>query len=594
MGVGEIKAQYVFFGVSGPFRFNRLVCVSMGRKRRSRPSSTETHEASITRIVTTYFRVAQLGSPMYFLAILELNQLMRISHNPHFFGWLAFGQIRAHMTASSTIPSYLPQLAPYLTASAFYISNYVKKMSARARERYWVILQEVNRIVREAVFDEALLYGVDSHALREEDKRAHKAQLHVETRDPVPMVPGLCTNGRPHGRIVESLRGMVCTSCGRVGRRIYKQHFDDKQVSLSKLALMSSASNRMLPDGAMSTLVHVSDPINSITRGQFAVWIQRPVNVPYLDESGGINMERCASYTLPVDFQSWLLYLYDFVKDQSMDRSTREERINTNWAHAIWIYGYMIWLTVHDHALKSQSHACLVEKLKHQDEIGASVYQNPLQWRFRCLETHFVKSNVQYFRVRGSVYRFYPEKFLAPKFEESEGVLFADTNVRSLSRISSSQRLVGDTRARFWDGRYAVAIQKTSDGSQIRARATSTSDEGYFHIMVSKGAPIRFIAFNHGQYVLHVHRWEDPHIVEKQPRADHYFVHIMDIRTPGISGKLVYKLDTDEEQTLTISSIGPTMSRIVKQISNKIVLAFRPTAVTLTPTTKEWTQAKMP
>jgi hypothetical protein len=568
----------------------------------------ETHEASMSRAITTYFRVAQLGTPNYFLAMLHVNHMFTISNDPIFFGWIAFGQVRNYVMRHHTAPSYLDHFAPYLAAASFYISRYIKNLKAKGRELYRVILDRVNVVMRNEVFVESILYGVEPHELTDEIKVVHRAQVRFSKRPLVPTVPGKCTGGLPHGLCVQSLHGMVCTVCGRVGQRQYNQHYDDQVESKSKLHLMSLASQKYIADGAMSTLVRVSDPVRSMTRGQFVAWTVRDFRVPYMGSSeldpSDMEALRCGTYHLPACFREWMLFLYDFVKDSAVDRSGREDRINNNWAQAIWIYGYLVWITVHrDMAVGVEEK--LRQAITQQDASNTKVYGNPTERRYRFLETHFETANVQYFRVQGSAYRFYPAKLLYPQFEKdlncSDSVnVFADKNVRSLLRLGESQSLKQEkVRAQFWDGRYVAAVSWSGSPASkqtptFQVRAAPHSDECYFHIMVPKHVRVKFVAMKYAQFVLDVQSWNDEDLLTRHPNAAHYFVHIASLRGPSICAKLVYQVGKDTEKTLSIRGLVPTMSKQVFKIGSNVPLLIRATRLTLTPVTKSWVQAQMP
>lgn len=580
----------------------------MIKRRSGNANRSETHEASMRRAVTTYFRAAQLGPPVYLLAMLHLNHMFTISHDPLFFGWIAFGQVRNHVIRHKTAPPYLDHFAPYLTAASFYITRYIKNLGAKGREMYRVVIARVNVVMRQEVFAESIVYGVEPREVTEQIKRAHKAQLSFSKRPVTAQVPGTCTGGKPHGLCVQSLHGAVCTVCGRVGQRQYKQHFNDQVASKAKLPLMSLASQKYIADGAMTTLIRVSDPVRSMTRGQFVAWTERAFRVPYMGDTklDLTDMEalRCGSYHLPTCYREWMLFLYDFIKDWTVNRG-REERINNNWAHAIWIYGYLVWVTVH-RSMASGAEENLVQAIARCDDSNTTVYSDPLERRYRFLETHFETASVRYFRVQGSTYRFYPPKFLHPKFEKDMGsgddsvTVFADSNVRSLVRLGESQLLKRQkVRAQFWDGRYVAAVtwpatSSPDQGPKFQVRATPKSDECYFHIMVPKHTRVKFAGLKYAQFVLQVQPWADKDLLARHPKAAHYFVHVTPLRGPTVCAQLVYRVGSGDEKTLSIRGLVPTMSKQVFQIGKSVPILIRSTRITLTPMIKEWVQAQMP
>lgn len=566
----------------------------MGKRRAaSAAHKKETYEASIQRAVGRYFRAAQLGSPTYFLDVLRLNRMFTIPHDPLFFGWIAFGQVRTHIRRFHTVPPYLNHFAPYLADAAFFIAKYIKSLSAPGRECYRAMIVQLNKVMRQQIFNDSILYGVEPSELTAAVKQAHKMALCKHKVPALPQVPGQCLRGKPHGTIVESLHGAVCTVCGRVGERTFKQHFDNRIVSEAKLAIMSLATGRYVPDGAMCTLIRVTDSARSISRGQFINWTERPFYVPY---SHGDT--RCGDYRLPPAYREWMLFLYDFIKDWAVDRSGREDRISINWAQAIWIYGYLVWITVQrSDASQIQPH---LDVLASRDRTHTATYRDPQKYRYRFLEAFYDSARVHYYRVQGSSYRFYPPVFKPPQFEidlkSADKSVFADVNVRTLARLQAAARTHSKkVRAKFWDGRYIVTLcpGRASAPPSIQVRAAPTSTEMYVHLLVPKTANLQFLYLKYAGFTFDVQPWEDPDVHARYPAAKHYFVHVTPLRGPDVRAQLWYQGKTREPQSTVIPGIVPTMEKRMLKLGTVQAIA-RPARLTLCPVTKDWVQASMP
>ena len=565
----------------------------MGKRRAasSAQKKEDAYEASIRRAVSMYFRAAQLGSPTYFLDVLRLNRMFILPHDALYFGWIAFGQIRTYVRRFHAIPPYLDHFAPYLADAAFFISKYIKSLSASGRESYRAVICRINKVMRQQIFPESILYGVEPSKLTAAIKHAHKMALSKRKTPDLPQVPGLCLKGKPHGVIVEGLHGAVCTVCGRVGERTFKQHFNDRVVSEAKLAVTSLATGRHLPDGAMCTLIRVTDSSRTMSRGQFISWTERPFYIPYAD--GGA---KCGEYHLPPPYRKWLLFLYDFVKDWAVDRSGREDRINVNWAQAIWIYGYLVWITVQ--RAKVTSAETQIDMLAANDRTQTAIYRNPQICRYRFLEAFYDSARVRYYRVQGSSYRFYPPTFKPPQFEVdlkcADKSVFADANVRTLARWqTAAQTHRKKIRAKFWDGRYIATLCSNAGSVTIQVRAAPTSNEMYLHLLVPKDAKINLIHFKYAGFTLDVQTWEDPELHARYPLAKHYFVHITTLRGPTVRAQFWYQTNGGKPQSTTISGIMPTMEKCLLKLGT-IKAVARPARLTLCPVVKDWVQASMP
>jgi len=565
-----------------------------------------THEASIRKFVQTYFRVAQVGLPGPFLSVLAHNEWFKFPHNPVFMGWIAFGHLKGLWNTGHLhpLPPYIAHLAPYLAAAKFYITEYVKTRAALHRERYMILLREVNRVMRDnTLFPETIRFGVDSSEVSDTIKRAHQAQLVHMQQACVEKVAGLCVQDKAHGPFVESSQGTVCTTCGQVGQRAYFSHYSDMAEARIKLKAQSTASRAELPDGAMEWMVRMKDPTRSMTRGQFILWTERAISIPVVARGTNVaSSTKWAEYTVPPEFREWLLFLYDFIKDCRVDHTGRTERLATTWAHAIWIYGYLVWITVHratHTVLRAQT---LLDQLHVAEATQSEPLQPTLQKLYRCLETRVEYCQVVYVRVEGTAYRFYPPVIRACQFMQDirTQTVYADNCVRSLVQLIQSPLLhTHPVRAKFWDSRYHILLRAQPEGPctnprRMRARATACADECYFHLAVPRAASIRFVHLRHTNHVYDVIPWTDPYITDKCPNAQHFIVHIAFLRGPGVVSQLVYQLGTHPEATVLLQELHPSMKRCVLKLGQSTPLIVRPATIGLTLVSKEVSQVEFP
>lgn len=549
-------------------------------------------EASIRKFVTTYFRVARLGSPKYFLATLKHNHMFQIPHDPMYLGWIAFGHLRSHFLTSTEIPAYVEYFAPYLAKACFYIARYVKSLGQKQRQIYRPFLDEVNRVMRDTVFSDSIYYDVDPEDLTVEIKQRCDESVAKQPRR-LPPVRGVCKGGKPHGPFVVSLHGTVCTACGRVGAQQYKLNFTEKVVAQSKLANVSTASNTELPPGAMRCLARTTDPARSMTRGDFVWWTQRAYSVPIEHQP-----TKYRSHYVPADLREWFVFLYDFVKDYRVDRSSRVERIAKSWAYAIWVYGYLAWITVRRAHVEVDRKATQFEELVHADTTGTCLVHRPLQKMYRYLELQYREDQISYYRIKGCKYRFYPPEFKSPQFASdlSTSKKYADARVKSLYDLTTSSLLQTQdrVRARFWDNRYQLCIDNVQ--RRIRVRAAPHADECYLHVAVPKDVPIHFECLAHTCHRFKVMPWNDPCLLAKYSKAAHYLVHLAPFHGVKVVSKLTYSMGVSRRDSTTIAlrHLGPVMKRQSITVQGGVPIIIRPAVLTLHLVDRAWVYAAEP
>ena len=545
---------------------------------------TKTHEASLRKHISTFFRVAQLGTPKHFLNVLKLNNLYQIQHNEQYFGWIAFAHLRKLVFQSSKVlPPYIVHFAPYLTQCSFYIQRYLHTLSPATREKFRPLFETVNKLVRTNVFSDALYYGVDrDDQITEDVQTLYKYHHTIDTRAHTCPVLGKCKHGGKHGPFRTSLRGVTCTTCGRVGNKTYRQHFDARVVSSSKLAFQSTASSRDLPPTALDFATSGSS--RSVTRSQFVSQLGHPLLIPLYNSDAQVGVRR---FTIPRELQDWFVYLFDLIKDNNIDRGARPERLSKNWTTAIWIYGYLVWITVGRHRFAQDRAEARQVDLSCADHSKTKEMYDPTRSTFRHLETYFCTHNLVYYRVRGSTYRFYPAKLMPPQFHqctEDPELVYADSNVRALTQVHASG--VTGVRVSFWNEQYTLMLDRQLN---FHVRATPNALECYFHLMVSKKAKVHFVCLQHTNCTFKVHPWEDDDMVAKHPKLAHYFIHADPLRNARVS-KLVYKIGAHgPEQTVELPHLKPNMKRQIHNLTPKIQVCIRPAKIVLTRTVKEWT-----
>lgn len=598
------------------------------------------HEAGLRKFVETYFRVSNLGSPEKLLFNMNLNRWFNFPHTPAQLGWIGFGFICSNVRRPLSpktryvLKSFSTHFAPYLVAAKHHIIDYISKHGLSVLERLHQVLSVVNDTVHRIIFPESLFVGLDSETeITQHHRTMHKSKKEFYNRT-APQVLGTCKGKQQHGPFVVSLSGTVCTSCGRVGSRQFIPHTTDTIDAQKLLSVRSKASGRMLPIGSMTTSIRKNDPTRSITRGQFCAFVARPFVVPCFrltptDQIEGPMTPEVArivyrSCTLPLKHRDWLVFLYDFVKDSGIDRLKREDRLPISWTNAIWLYGYIVLITVdaiekcvanyddeheeeerarnvsnnenahnsvigvkvepgNPHRVQTQrsvlsgsTRTPAMDKLLHFEQHGSDPWRSTTEPHVRCLETIYVVRQVQYLRVVGSSYRFYPEKLSPPQFVlDAQGNMFADTQVHALSRVLDKQSSASRKPLvmKFWNDRYRLKI----NSGRVLARSTSVSDECYLHVAVSKDAGLVLKGLMHGPYMFKANLWFDPRYVAKAKNATHYFVHCVPCFTSRrVVTKLLFCTSKGEDEVVTLGQIGRSMPSCTFNVRNAMVIVRAP------------------
>ena len=412
------------------------------RKRNCKEyAPSQTNEGTIRKFLGNYYRIANLGNTAHFCATLSLNQWFEIPHTPLYFGWMAFAHIYQKRNKLHPLPSYIDLFVPYFVDAVHPIQNFIRKKSVRTRYLLKPVLERVNLLMRKKVFPDSIYFGEMGEELESHAKHRTQSQLAMATRKGASFVPGRCIQNREHGPYVESLSGMVCQTCGQVGHRILKPHYDTMVAAQAKSETQSLVSQFDLPEGSMETCIRVKDPNGSITRGQFEARCQREFFIPSIRSISELKADTipCKSkYHMPHNLRMWFLYIFDFIKLHNTDRGKRPERLSLHWVYGIWIYGYLVWITVQQAAAKHENNLELLAKQHSIETTQTSLYQNVLTPRYRYLEACRINNVVLYYKIRGISHRFYPPKLKAPQFLENAAnplQLFADEQTRTLSML---------------------------------------------------------------------------------------------------------------------------------------------------------------
>ena len=564
----------------------------MGRKRKPKAvlghvsECPKTNEAVLTRFIQHYFRVTNLGDPTIMLQNWALNKWFRIPHNDDQFGWLWFAYLCKLAKANAPIPSCIQIMAPYVSSVFAEIQYFVTTRPCQERLQIMPFLKEVNTCIHQIDFPDALQYGVlEDHEIDDQHRREIQNVKHQLSRPKPSGVLGQCSvnSNKEHGPFVISLQGKVCTACGQVGNRTFLPNFDTLMHAQSKQG-SRSATGRVLT--SKDTQLDQSDPLHrAMTRAQFQSWLQRPFSIV---NAGAVQKKEERFLTRP--YQTWLLYLFDFIKDHNIDRSRHTHKMVYSWTQAIWTYGYLMWITL----LQDQESTTIQERRKEgralYDAFQIIPFRNPLiPPSSRLLEYQYKDRDLQYLCVVGmDKYRFYPERFLEPQFvlnPTNPDAMYADRFVHHMKQMLNQHR---KQNCFFWDDQYRVFF---SEAKSIQTKPTLHCRELYAHLAISKQLNWKLVEIEYSKQKYKIYPWTDTKIITKFPNAQHFIVHIAKLRSKTTPCRIKYCDMSNRSRCKYFTVVGldnqmkPIKHRIEK---TKNVVLVRKAPLSLHFQTRKW------
>lgn len=571
----------------------------MGRKRKSKAvlgqpeDCPKTNETIMSRFISQYFHIANLGNPDIVLKTWKINKWFRIPHCDSQFGWIWFAYLSKLCKSSVATPQHLKIMAPYIRASSDSIKYFFVQRPFSERQKMLPYLREINKHVNSVEFPDHLEYGV-LHESQVYPKHKYTAQAirYARTRELKSPIPGICTGNKDqiHGPIIQSLHGLTCTSCGQVGSRIVHPNFETLKHAQAKHHTQSLVSGRTLTN--KDTQIGCADLMHkAMTRAQFEAWLNRPyqIFVEPLKGTSTNTLEKPHPHPkeerhLTHDYKTWLLYLFDFIHDHTIDKSRHAHKMVFAWTQAIWVYGYLVWITVskwNDSANGSMVNRYLF------DTYRIVQYMNPVQSPSPRLLEYFCRyRQVTYLRVVGTNYRFYPETLLEPQFvlqPDSPDTMFANQDIYHISQLH--QKLT-NTKFLFWKNQYQLTL---NSGGQILVSPTLKTMELYVHLAIPKTSQIQLNTLSCTGQTYCIQQWNDPILMTKCPGAQHFLVHIVHLRNKSTPCTIQYSHKDGTMGTVSVLGIDPTMkSQTLKFPKTRTTLMVRKARISLYFHSKSW------